>query len=370
MKRVIYILVIFFSSILSSEATNIDVSCDFESGLCNGYGNRSGNAFFSTIDPIFNDNYEAINGVSGTSDDDYLGLRYDIVTTKSTSNKATVDYNLDLENVTNYTMAFWYILTDHSHHSGTGIYMSDDGGSSFTKIFNLERDEEVWHPVQLDLNSLATQNGLTMNDQAIVRIKYEHDGSPPLGTGIGIDNLVLGTSTCDNNDISISQNLMPHLGGVFWNGWYGTTGNISIDNTTVLSGTKVIVQCGNSSSITLEPGFISENGSNFIASCDYSCNISFKSAVASNKTMMLKEKEDFKIDLSPNPSQGNLTLIANKKIGRSRIQIFDTNGQMIHEMEQTIEANNTLNLKHLSSGLYFIKINSEIGLSVHKIIIN
>lgn len=368
MKKLFYTLIIFFGNILSSGATNIDVSCKFDNGLCDGHlGLRYGLTYYSTEYRLRNSNDQAILGVSG---DQYLALFYEIITsTKSTNNQVAVDYDLNLEDVSSYTMAFWYILTDHSHHSGTGVFMSDDGGSSFTKIFDFERDEEVWHSVQLDIDSLATQNGLNLNDQVVVRIKYAHDGSPQLGSGIGIDNLVFGASTCNNLDISINQSLMPHLEGEFLNGWYGTNGNISISNTTVLNGKSIITQCGDNSSIALKSGFICESGSSYKASGDYSCSLSFKSAKISNGNISQNDPENLEIDIFPNPSAGNLTLKPNTEIGLCKIQITDIRGQIIREIEKIINSNTSLNLTDLPPGLYLIKINTERGISTQKVII-
>lgn len=371
MKRLVYLLIILLGNILSLKAANIDISCQFDNGICGGHeGLHNGYTYYSTGYILRNSNDQAIYGVSGASNDAYLALFYEIVTsTKSTNNEVAIDYALNLENVSGYSMAFWYILTDHSHYSGTGIFMSDDGGSSFTKIFDFDRDEEVWHPVMLDIDSLATQNGLSLNNQVVLRIKYAFDVYPDLGSGIGIDNLVFGDTSCNSNDISINQSSMPQLGGEFLNGWYGTNGNITVSNTTILNGTRVITQSGDNSNISLEPGFICESGSSFKASADYSCELSLKSAKISDGNMLGDKPKNLKIDIFPNPSTGNLILKPNMKFGLCKIQIADIQGQMIEEFEKTINSNSSLNLTNLPPGLYLIKIKTEMGISTQKIII-
>lgn len=374
MKKFIYIFFILIVNVSLVKATDIDVSCqfnDFVDQFCGGYVQRSGDAYADIGNPIYTDIGNAVKGVSGVSGDTYLGLRYDIITgLKSTLNEVAVDYDLNLSGVTNYTMAFWYILTDHSHHSGTGVFMSDDGGSSFTKIFDLTRDSEIWHRVQIDIDSLAAVNGLILNSQVVIRIKYAHDGSPELGTGVGIDNLVLGTSVCDNQNISISQSSTPHLGGIFLNGWYGTNGDISVSNATVLNEKSVIAQCGVNGKVSLGPGFICESGASFKASTDYSCGISFKSATVKPAPSFVDNKGGVEVYVYPNPSDGNINFKADKEIGLCKIQIVNIQGQILDEIEKNLGDKGSLDLTDLNPGVYLVIFKTETGLSTRKLTIN
>jgi hypothetical protein len=70
-----------------------------------------------------------------------------------------------------------------------------------------------------------------------------------------------------------------------------------------------------------------------------------------------------KIKISPNPFNDNLT-IQDAPIG-SMIKIYNTQGQILHE-EKCSQANVNLNLKDLSSGLYFLNVGNSYATKIIK----
>ncbi|MDY7394678.1 spondin domain-containing protein [Aureibaculum sp. 2210JD6-5] len=75
------------------------------------------------------------------------------------------------------------------------------------------------------------------------------------------------------------------------------------------------------------------------------------------------------VSVYPNPSNGEISI---NNIGThilEKAEIFSVNGQKVKEFKQ-ISKNNNLNITSLQSGLYFIKLKSDRGSTVKKIIVN
>ena len=74
-----------------------------------------------------------------------------------------------------------------------------------------------------------------------------------------------------------------------------------------------------------------------------------------------------KITLVPNPTTGELT-INNEQLTINNIEIFDIYGRKHHLI--TSSSNHQINIAHLPAGIYFVKITTEVGGVVKKIIKN
>jgi len=82
------------------------------------------------------------------------------------------------------------------------------------------------------------------------------------------------------------------------------------------------------------------------------------------------ENDNF-MSVYPNPSEGQVTVRVNQFIGKVNIQVIDINGRVVYRVKNE-DFNNQmkLNLNHLGSGIYILKVNGE-GLSyTEKIILN
>lgn len=116
-----------------------------------------------------------------------MGRRYD---GNYTSN--ALDLHLDLTGESQVELSFW--VKDHwdSTDSVDGIYFSHDGGDSFTKVWNFDQsnwvDNSYGRLPPLDVDLLAADNGLTLNDQFVIRFQqygwYDFDSD-----GLMIDDV-------------------------------------------------------------------------------------------------------------------------------------------------------------------------------------
>lgn len=82
------------------------------------------------------------------------------------------------------------------------------------------------------------------------------------------------------------------------------------------------------------------------------------------------ENDNF-MNVYPNPSDGDLTVRVNQFIGKVNIQVLDVTGRVVFSVENEDFSNEIkLNLSHLGSGIYILKVNGD-GLNyIEKIILN
>jgi len=75
------------------------------------------------------------------------------------------------------------------------------------------------------------------------------------------------------------------------------------------------------------------------------------------------------IKIYPNPTTGELT-IRSYELGITNIEIFDTYGKKQSHASRVTSNENIINIAHLPAGVYFVKVYSEKGVFIEKIIKN
>jgi hypothetical protein len=82
------------------------------------------------------------------------------------------------------------------------------------------------------------------------------------------------------------------------------------------------------------------------------------------------DKDNF-MSVYPNPSDGQLNIRVKNFVGEVNIQIIDINARVVYRVEnENFSSLLKLNLNHLASGIYILKVSGE-GLSyTEKIILN
>lgn len=77
------------------------------------------------------------------------------------------------------------------------------------------------------------------------------------------------------------------------------------------------------------------------------------------------------IRVYPNPSNGQLTIRINGFSGKVLMQLIDVNGRIVHSVNDTdFNIEKTINLNHLQSGIYILKVNGDSINHTQKIILN
>lgn len=95
-----------------------------------------------------------------------------------------------------------------------------------------------------------------------------------------------------------------------------------------------------------------------IVEMNLNCNLS------TNPIKTLKEA----IRIYPNPVTSNLSLEINNLVNVSKYSISDTTGKLIIESNASLENNATIDVSSLSNGLYFLKLESNMGNLIQKFI--
>ncbi|MDN5204703.1 T9SS type A sorting domain-containing protein [Fulvivirgaceae bacterium BMA10] len=108
--------------------------------------------------------------------------------------------HLDLSGETQVDMELYFKDFGDEDHTQDGIYFSDDGGSSFTKVFNLTAStytDNVWNRLFLDVDNLATTNGLSLTSTFIIKFQQYDNFSIANGPdGFAFDDIVIQSQTC------------------------------------------------------------------------------------------------------------------------------------------------------------------------------
>ncbi|WP_353779413.1 lipocalin-like domain-containing protein [Winogradskyella sp. 3972H.M.0a.05] len=88
---------------------------------------------------------------------------------------------------------------------------------------------------------------------------------------------------------------------------------------------------------------------------------------ASSATLSVSNSEVFQIQLHPNPVDEKLNLLLSDAVANGEYQIFDIEGRVVSESVFN-DTSLSLNVSHLNSGLYFIRIVSDRGVLTEKFI--
>ena len=77
------------------------------------------------------------------------------------------------------------------------------------------------------------------------------------------------------------------------------------------------------------------------------------------------------ITVFPNPSQGLITIRIPQFNGKLNFQVFDVNGRAVYTINnESFAIEKTINLGHLQSGIYLLKINNDLINYCQKIILH
>ncbi len=116
---------------------------------------------------------------------------------------------LDLSGVTTQRLQFWWSEWNEENHPEDGIYISDDGGTSFTKVLDLNGQSYTdlqWYQFDMSLDSINTVHGLNFTSTYVIKFQ-QHDNYYFAGGNDGflIDDINVYTPCFTTSSINISQ---------------------------------------------------------------------------------------------------------------------------------------------------------------------
>ncbi len=142
--------------------------------------------------------------------------------------------HLDLSGESQVDLSFrWKEFGDETH-SQDGVYFSDNGGSSFVKVANLDggsTTNNTWQTVALDLDSLASGAGLSLSSTFVVKFQ-QYDNYPIASDGFAFDEISVqvggGGGGPDYSTLPYSTGFESGSLDTYWSTTLGAEGRIQV----------------------------------------------------------------------------------------------------------------------------------------------
>ncbi len=162
------------------EYTTIPYATGFESGSLDQY-------WSSTAGVEGRIQVTSANGPSAGS----FHLTMDDSVSGGSFSQNEVRLHLDLSGETEVDLSFrWKEFGDETH-TQDGVYFSDNGGTSFSKVINLEggsTTNNTWQTINADLDSLAAGAGLSLSSTFVIKFQ-QYDNYPITSDGFAFDEI-------------------------------------------------------------------------------------------------------------------------------------------------------------------------------------
>ncbi len=103
---------------------------------------------------------------------------------------------LNLSGQTQVALSFWWKDFGDETHTQDGVYFSNNGGTSYVKVYSLNGgsfSDNTWRLQSLDLDALAAANGLALTSTFVVKIQ-QYDDYPITTDGFAIDDVSVTVS--------------------------------------------------------------------------------------------------------------------------------------------------------------------------------
>jgi hypothetical protein len=185
----------------ANAATNDISNANFTITVTSGYAALPYSTGFETaLDAYWTLSSDNSNGrVQRTTANAPHGGSYHItmdVITNGTYATNRADLKVNLSDYTNASVSFWWKDFGDETHTQDGIYFSNNGGSTFTKVYSLDPAavSTLWRQVTLDVDALCATYGLTMTSTFVIRFQ-QYDNYAISTDGMAFDDISVTGST-------------------------------------------------------------------------------------------------------------------------------------------------------------------------------
>lgn len=230
-----------------------------------------------------------IHGFTGVTESTGIGGSYGLQMGKTcdgTPHTNSIDLCLDLSGQTDVKLSFKIYNYDDETHIQDGIYLSDDGGQTFTKVIDFKPG--LWFEYSYgqtpphDLSKLINDNGLSHSDQFVIRFQQYDNGDFGFSgdeDGYYLDDVNVYSDPRNYSSLPFSDNFD---NGTFKDSWqwvFGDSTSLPATNVTLISGLLAVTEStGTNGSFGLQMGKVSDGNSHTNA-IDLSLNLSGTSDV-------------------------------------------------------------------------------------------
>jgi len=117
-----------------------------------------------------------------------FGVLLDDSTEGSAYSYAALVLTIDLSGQSDVELGFWWRDFGDEDHAADGVFLSDDGGTTWVAATNWTGYHSSFVNEVIDLDAVAAANGLAFNDQFQIKFQFYDDGSIP-SDGYAIDQV-------------------------------------------------------------------------------------------------------------------------------------------------------------------------------------
>ena len=99
--------------------------------------------------------------------------------------------HLDLSGENRVILEFWWKEFNDETHTGDGVYFSDDGGDSFTKVYSFDGDnttDNTWGKIEMDMDELIVTYELEYTSNFVIKFQ-QYDNNPIGADGFAFDDI-------------------------------------------------------------------------------------------------------------------------------------------------------------------------------------
>ncbi len=128
------------------------------------------------------------------------------VSSSNSYNLNTADLRINIGSVNNLILSLRWRSFGNESHVENGLYLSDDGGTSFTQILRISDTNQYWSEKNFNISAIAQAYNLNPGINSVLRF-VQYDNYPVASDGLGFDNVNLYYASeplIDLNPIAIS----------------------------------------------------------------------------------------------------------------------------------------------------------------------
>ncbi len=100
---------------------------------------------------------------------------------------------LNLAGLSDVDLVFWWKEFNDETHTQDGVFFSDDGGASFSKVYDLAGGSSTYQEISLDLDQLASNAGLSLTETFVVKFQ-QYDNYSITTDGMAFDDISVTTT--------------------------------------------------------------------------------------------------------------------------------------------------------------------------------
>jgi len=272
----------------------------------------------------------------------------------SSGDIGNMDLTIDLSTAGTKNISFYYTNADGS--DGLTVYLSEDGGATFTTLGNYTTTSG-WEHESLTTTSMAAN--------AILRFSALSDFG---NSDIGVDSLYINgpavLPTCDTVTGLTASSIMSTSAIISWSAVSGVTGyEYVVDNSPSApagGSTSTATTSFLASALTCATTYYVHVRTDCSVDSSSWETISFTTDTCITTSAGSLNASTFGLKAYPNPAKAMVTLTIRGMIGEATVKLTDVTGKTI-QMIKVKDESTDIDINQLAAGVYFINYRDDIN---------